>query len=46
MSVGGALAVGGVGGTTSTYGVMSDNVIELEREYDPFGVLTPGYEIF
>ena len=30
LSVGGTLAVGGVGGTTSTFGVQSDNVIELE----------------
>jgi cytokinin dehydrogenase len=30
LSVGGTLCVGGVGGTTSTYGLQSDNVIELE----------------
>jgi len=30
LSVGGTLVVGGVGGTTSTYGLQSDNVIELE----------------
>ncbi|MFC5262776.1 FAD-binding protein [Kribbella qitaiheensis] len=30
LSVGGTLIVGGVGGTTSTYGVQSDNVIDLE----------------
>jgi FAD/FMN-containing dehydrogenase len=30
LSVGGTLVVGGVGGTTSAFGVQSDNVIELE----------------
>jgi FAD/FMN-containing dehydrogenase len=30
LSVGGTLVVGGVGGTTSRYGVQSDNVIELD----------------
>ncbi|HEV7651680.1 MAG TPA: FAD-binding protein [Actinophytocola sp.] len=30
LSVGGTLVVGGVGGTTSSYGVQADNVIELE----------------
>lgn len=30
LSVGGTLVVGGVGGTTSRYGVQSDNVLELE----------------
>jgi FAD/FMN-containing dehydrogenase len=30
LSVGGTLAVGGVGGTTSRFGVQSDNVLELE----------------
>ena len=30
LSVGGTLAVGGVGATTSTFGVQSDNVIDLE----------------
>jgi FAD/FMN-containing dehydrogenase len=30
LSVGGTLVVGGVGGTTSRYGVQADNVIELE----------------
>jgi cytokinin dehydrogenase len=30
LSVGGTLVVGGVGGTTSTFGVQSDNVTDLE----------------
>jgi cytokinin dehydrogenase len=30
LSVGGTVVVGGVGGTTSTFGVQSDNVIDLE----------------
>ena len=30
LSVGGTLAVGGVGGTTSAFGVQSDNVIEMD----------------
>jgi cytokinin dehydrogenase len=30
LSVGGTLVVGGVGATTATYGVVADNVIELE----------------
>jgi cytokinin dehydrogenase len=30
LSVGGTLVVGGVGGTTSAFGVQSDNVVELE----------------
>ena len=30
LSVGGTLVVGGVGGTTSAFGVQSDNVIEIE----------------
>ena len=30
LSVGGTLVVGGVGATTSTFGVQSDNVIDLE----------------
>ncbi len=30
LSVGGTLVVGGVGGTTSQYGMQSDNVLELE----------------
>jgi len=30
LSVGGTLVVGGVGGTTSRYGVQSDNVLELD----------------
>jgi cytokinin dehydrogenase len=30
LSVGGTLVVGGVGGTTSAFGVQSDNVIDLE----------------
>ena len=30
LSVGGTLTVGGVGGTTSTFGVQSDNVIDME----------------
>ena len=30
LSVGGTLVVGGVGGTTSAFGVQSDNVIEME----------------
>src|SRR3954452_19290991 len=30
LSVGGTLVVGGVGGTTSRYGVQADNVIELD----------------
>jgi cytokinin dehydrogenase len=30
LSVGGTLVVGGIGGTTSQYGVQSDNVLELE----------------
>jgi FAD/FMN-containing dehydrogenase len=30
LSVGGTLAVGGVGGTTSAFGVQADNVIEIE----------------
>lgn len=30
LSVGGTLAVGGIGGTTSRYGMQSDNVLELD----------------
>jgi cytokinin dehydrogenase len=30
LSVGGTLIVGGVGGTTSAFGVQSDNVIDME----------------
>jgi FAD/FMN-containing dehydrogenase len=30
LSVGGTLVVGGIGGTTSQYGMQSDNVLELE----------------
>jgi cytokinin dehydrogenase len=30
LSVGGTLAVGGIGGTTSQYGMQSDNVLELD----------------
>ena len=30
LSVGGTLIVGGVGGTTSAFGVQSDNVIDIE----------------
>jgi len=30
LSVGGTLAVGGIGGTTSRYGAQSDNVLELD----------------
>ena len=30
LSVGGTLVVGGIGGTTSQYGMQSDNVLELD----------------
>jgi FAD/FMN-containing dehydrogenase len=30
LSIGGTIAVGGVGGTTSTYGLQSDNVVEMD----------------